>query len=168
MLCLAPRRVSFLAKAPLFRMPVIGWVCRAFEAIPVYRRQDPGGVTEMVRNQETFDAARRVLLGGGAIALFPEGTSHSDPKLRPLKTGAARIALGAAAALPAAAPLSIVPAGPYYPGQQTFRTAALPHLGEPLAVERLPLAPGAQPPTEAVGALAGRRGPAPRGGAARA
>ncbi len=156
MLCLAPRRVSFLAKAPLFRMPVIGSVCRAFEAIPVYRRQDPGGVTEMARNQETFDAARRVLLGGGAIALFPEGTSHSDPKLRPLKTGAARIALGAAAALPAAPPLSIVPAGLYYRAKQTFRTAALLHFGEPLAVPRLLLAPGAEPPVEAVVALTGR------------
>ena len=37
LLCLAPRRVSFLAKAPLFRMPVIGFFCRAFEAIPVHR-----------------------------------------------------------------------------------------------------------------------------------
>src|SRR3989442_1946858 len=156
MLCLAPRRVSFLAKAPLFRMPVIGWVCRAFEAIPVYRRQDPGGVTEMVRNQETFDAARRVLLGGGAIALFPEGTSHSDPKLRPLKTGAARIALGAAAALPAAAPLSIVPAGVYYPPQPTFHTPALLPFAEPLAGGSPPLAPRAQPPTPAVVAPTGR------------
>ena len=42
LLCLAPRRVSFLAKAPLFRMPVIGIFCRAFEAIPVHRRQDAG------------------------------------------------------------------------------------------------------------------------------
>src|SRR5467141_1031057 len=156
MLCLAPRRVSFLAKAPLFRMPVIGSVCRAFQAIPVYRRQDPGGSTEMARNAETFDAARRVLLSGGAIALFPEGTSHSDPKLRPLKTGAARIALGAAAALPAVAPLSVVPAGLYYRAKQTFRTAALLHFGEPFAVERLPLPPGAEPPAEAVVALTSR------------
>ena len=169
MLCLAPRRVSFLAKAPLFRMPVIGSVCRAFQAIPVYRRQDPG--TEMARNEETFDAARRVLLSGGAIALFPEGTSHSDPKLRPLKTGAARIALGAAAALPPPpphsphsphspqpqqAPLSVVPAGLYYRAKQTFRTAALLHFGEPFAVERLPLPPGSEPPVEAVLALTSR------------
>jgi len=152
LLCLAPRRVSFLAKAPLFRMPVIGSVCRAFQAIPVYRRQDPG--TEMARNEETFDAARRVLLSGGAIALFPEGTSHSDPKLRPLKTGAARIALGAAAALPA--PLSVVPAGLYYRAKQTFRTAALLHFGEPFAVEGLPLPPSAEPPVEAVLALTSR------------
>ena len=98
MLCLAPRRVSFLAKAPLFRMPVIGAICRAVEAIPVHRRQDEG--SDPSRNAETFETARAVLVRGGTIAIFPEGASHSDPKIRPLKTGTARIALGAAAALP--------------------------------------------------------------------
>src|SRR3989449_940863 len=97
LLCLAPRRVSLLAKAPLFRMPVIGFFCRAFEAIPVHRRQDAG--SDPAQNRETFDTARAVLARGGAIAIFPEGTSHSDPKLRPVKTGAARIAFGAAGAL---------------------------------------------------------------------
>src|SRR5439155_128569 len=94
LLCLAPRRVSFLAKAPLFRMPVIGIFCRAFEAIPVHRRQDEG--SDPSHNRETFETARAVLARGGAIAICPEGKSHSDPKLRPLKTGAARMALLAA------------------------------------------------------------------------
>jgi len=109
LLCLAPRRVSFLAKAPLFSMPVIGAIARAFEAIPVHRRQDAG--SDLAKNAQTFETARAVLVRGGTIAIFPEGTSHSDPKLRPLKTGTARIALGAAAALPQALALEIVPAG---------------------------------------------------------
>ena len=109
LLCLAPRRVSFLAKAPLFRMPVIGIFCRAFEAIPVHRRQDEG--SDPSHNRETFETARAVLARGGAIAICPEGKSHSDPKLRPLKTGAARIALGAAAAL------THRPGGPLLPGE---------------------------------------------------
>jgi 1-acyl-sn-glycerol-3-phosphate acyltransferase len=154
LLCLAPRRVSFLAKAPLFRMPVIGFVCRAFAAIPVHRRQD--AAFDPTQNRETFETARAVLAGGGAIAIFPEGTSHSDPKLRPLKTGAARIALGAAAALPAEAPIQIVPAGLYYRAKRTFRSAALLHFGESFAVEPLPLAPGEEPPVESVRALTAR------------
>lgn len=148
MLCLAPRRVSFLAKAPLFRMPVIGFFCRAFEAIPVHRRQDAG--SDPSQNRETFDAARAVLArgegGGGAIAIFPEGTSHSDPKLRPLKTGVARIALGAAAALPGAVPIQIVPAGLYYRAKRVFRSAALLHFGEPFEVDPVRLEPGEDPP----------------------
>jgi len=161
LLCLAPRRVSFLAKAPLFRMPVVGWLCRTFQAIPVHRRQDAG--SDPAQNRETFEAARRVLAGGGAIAIFPEGTSHNDPQLRPFKTGAARIALGAAAALGGgggSAPIRIVPAGLYYRAKQTFRSAALLHYGEPFDVPSLALAPGAEPPVEAVRALTERIGQA--------
>lgn len=154
LLCLAPRRVSFLAKAPLFRMPVVGFFCRAFEAIPVQRRQDAGSDTS--QNRETFEAARGVLAHGGAIAIFPEGTSHSDPKLRPFKTGAARIALGAAAALSDPAPIQIVPAGLYYRAKRTFRSAALLHFGQPFAVDPVPLAPGEEPPPEPVRELTRR------------
>src|SRR5216117_3216017 len=158
LLCLAPRRVSFLAKAPLFRMPVIGTFCRAFEAIPVHRRQDEG--SDPSHNRETFETARAVLARGGAIAIFPEGKSHSDPKLRPLKTGAARIALGAAAALTGPAPIRIVPAGLYYRAKRTFRSAALLYFGDPLPVERIPLQPGAEPPPEPVLQLTERLGSA--------
>ncbi len=154
LLCLAPRRVSFLAKAPLFRMPIIGAIARAFEAIPVHRRQDAGA--DLRKNAETFDAARAVLVRGGTIAVFPEGTSHSDPKLRPLKTGTARIALGAAAALPPNLILEIVPVGLYYRAKQTFRSVALLHFGGPFSVERIDLAPGAEPPPEPVRALTER------------
>ena len=153
LLCLAPRRVSFLAKASLFRMPVIGFFCRAVEAIPVHRRQDAGA--DPAQNRETFDAAHAVLASGGAIAIFPEGTSHSDPKLRPLKTGAARIALGAAARA-AGAPVRIVPAGLYYRAKRTFRSAALVHFGEPFAVTPVALAPGDEPPAGPVRALTER------------
>jgi glycerol-3-phosphate O-acyltransferase/dihydroxyacetone phosphate acyltransferase len=154
LLCLAPRRVSFLAKAPLFRTPVIGFFCRALEAIPVHRRQDAG--SDPSQNRETFDTARAVLARGGAIAIFPEGASHSDPKLRPLKTGAARIAFGAAAALTQSASITIVPAGLYYRAKRTFRSAALLHFGEPFTVESVALAPGEEPPATPVRDLTAR------------
>jgi glycerol-3-phosphate O-acyltransferase / dihydroxyacetone phosphate acyltransferase len=154
LLCLAPRRVSLLAKAPLFQMPVIGFFCRAFEAIPVHRRQDAGSDPSL--NRETFDTARAVLARGGAIAIFPEGASHSDPKLRPLKTGAARIAFGAARGLAESAPLRIVPAGLYYRAKRTFRSAALLHFGEPFAVAAVALAPGEEPPAGPVRDLTAR------------
>jgi len=144
LLCLAPRRVSLLAKAPLFRMPVIGSFCRAFDAIPVHRRQDEG--FDPAQNRETFETARTVLAREGAIAIFPEGASHSDPQLRPLRTGAARIALGAAAMLAGPTPLRIVPAGLYYRAKRTFRSAALLHFAEPLLVAPVRLASGEEPP----------------------
>ena len=142
LICFAPRPVSFLAKAPLFGYPFIGWFVRTFESIPVYRKQDKTTGT----NAETFAAARAILKRGGAIAIFPEGTTHSDPQLRELKTGAARIALGAT--LPT---LSVVPAGIYYTAKQTFRSSALVVFGDPIAVHSTgPAMEMAEPPFELV------------------
>ncbi|HUJ14342.1 MAG TPA: lysophospholipid acyltransferase family protein [Thermoanaerobaculia bacterium] len=141
LLCFAPRPVSFLAKAPLFRMPVIGWFTRALDAIPVYRRQDN---VSTAGNRETFARSREVLQRGGAIAIFPEGTTHSDPQLRELKTGAARIALGAAIRV------SIVPAGLYYTAKQTFRSSALVYFGTPIAVEPEPVDANGEPRPDSV------------------
>lgn len=138
-----PRRVSFLAKAPLFRMPVIGYFVRVFDSVPVYRKQDNVAGT----HAETFARAREILSAGGAIAIFPEGTTHSDARLREFKTGAARIALGSS--LPG---MTIVPAGIYYTEKQTFRSKAMIAFGEPLAVPAAG-APGSEPPHDEVHAL---------------
>ncbi|HEX6084028.1 MAG TPA: 1-acyl-sn-glycerol-3-phosphate acyltransferase, partial [Thermoanaerobaculia bacterium] len=62
LLCFGGRPVSFLGKAPLFTYPVIGWIVRLFETIPVYRKQDNTSGT----NHETFERARAVLRHGGA------------------------------------------------------------------------------------------------------
>jgi 1-acyl-sn-glycerol-3-phosphate acyltransferase len=123
LLCYAPREVSFLAKAPLFRYPLIGWFARLFDAIPVYRKQDNVAGS----NEETFARAREILEHGGGVAIFPEGTTHSDARLRELKTGAARIALGAS--LPS---LAIVPVGIYYSAKGTFRSDVLVQYGTPI------------------------------------
>lgn len=148
LLCLSPRPVSFLAKAPLFKTPVLGWIVRAFDSIPVYRRQDEGGDVD---NRATFRTARALLERGQAVAIFPEGTSHSDPRLKPLKTGAARIALGTA--LP---DLQIVPAGLYYDDKARFRSDALVFYGEPFAVEPAALDERGEADPEAVHALTRR------------
>lgn len=146
LLATAPRPVSFLAKAPLFRTPVIGTFARALEAIPVYRPQDDTGETR--RNVETFAAARALLERGGTIAIFPEGVSHSEPALRPLKTGAARIALGAGTR----EPVRIVPVALFYPSKSTFRSAALVQFGAPITVPAGDGDPG-EPAAPAVAAL---------------
>jgi 1-acyl-sn-glycerol-3-phosphate acyltransferase len=141
----AGRPVSFLAKEPLFRMPVLGRMVKAMDAIPVYRRMDQA---DTANNAKTFAAARTLLARGGSLALFPEGTSHSDPRLKPFRTGAARIALGAG--VPG---LRIVPAGLFYTDKTTFRSGALLCFGPPLAVDLVRASPDGEPPPEPVRAL---------------
>src|SRR6266850_2775395 len=153
LLCLAPRQVSFLAKAPLFRMPVLGSLVRALDSLPVYRRQDEG--EDVSRNNETFIAARKLLARGGTIGICPEGVSHNEPRLRPIKTGAARIAL-AAISTGEVRDLKIVPAGLYYTSKTKFRSAVLLYFGKPIEVEPVELEPDGNPPRAAVRELSDR------------
>lgn len=129
----AERPVRFLAKAPLFEDAVVGWIMRACGAIPVYRRQDDP--TAMDRNEDAFRAAHAALAGGHAVGIFPEGLSHSEPSLAPLKTGAARIALGAAVMRGAAFP--IVPVGLVLRRKERFRSRALVVVGDAVAWDDL-------------------------------
>ena len=150
LLCLSPRPVSFLAKSPLFTMPFVSLFVRAFGSIPVYRPQDADA--DVRRNRETFTKARELLRRGGVLALFPEGVSHDQPRLMPLKSGAARIALGAAAE----GPVTIVPAGLTYEARDIFRSGALLRVAEPFTVDPIPLDERGEPPRTAVKALTGR------------
>jgi 1-acyl-sn-glycerol-3-phosphate acyltransferase len=145
-----PRKIAFLAKSTLFKMPVIGYLVRTVGALPLYRQKDAGA--DVSKNQETFAVARELLKKGGAIAIFPEGISHDKPQLQPLKTGAARIALGAVSSgkNPASLDLQIVPVGLFYTEKTTFRSEALLHFGESFPVLPVALDEHGHPPREAV------------------
>src|ERR1041385_83393 len=153
LLCLAPREVSFLAKAPLFRYPVIGYLGKELDSLPVYRRQDEG--EDVTKNQEKIIAARNPLPGGGTIGICPEGVSHDAPGLRPHKTGAARISL-AAVSTGEVSSLKIVPAGLYYTSKTRFRSDALLYFGKPIDVEPVELETDGTPPRDAVRRLSNR------------
>ncbi len=153
LLALSPREVSFLAKAPLFKMPVLGFFVRALDCLPVHRRQDEG--SDPSRNRETFTAARRLLARGGTIAICPEGVSHDEPRLKPIKTGTARIALAAAAA-GEVNDLKIVPAGLYYTSKTKFRSSALLYFGRPIDVVAEPATVDEEPARDAVRELSNR------------
>ncbi len=140
-----PRRISFLAKSTLFKIPILSYILRETDALPVYRRIDSADV---MKNAQTFDAARKILKNGGAIALFPEGVSNNSPKLLRLKTGAARIALGAISDLKDSEEidLKIVPVGLYYTNKTSFRSEALLNFGKAFKVDPVPLSPDEEIP----------------------
>jgi 1-acyl-sn-glycerol-3-phosphate acyltransferase len=129
MVALAARRpVRFLAKAPLFTDPLVGFLVRGAGSIPVYRKSDDP--SQVSRNEEMFRAVYDALAQGSAVGIFPEGLSHSDPSIAPLKTGAARIALGTMAAHGMRVP--IVPVGSVFRDKNTFRSEALVTVGRPI------------------------------------
>jgi 1-acyl-sn-glycerol-3-phosphate acyltransferase len=129
----AGRPVRFVAKAPLFTDPLVGWLIRGAACIPVYRKVDDPGQT--ARNTEMFRAVHAAIADGAAVGIFPEGTSHSEPSLVPLKTGAARIALGAFALHGRAFP--IIPVGLLFREKDVFRSEAQIVVGQPIAWDDL-------------------------------
>ena len=130
----AGRPIRPLAKAPLFDQLLLGWVLRGLGGLPVYRRQDDPN--QMHRNEGTFRAAIDALLAGDALQIFPEGRSHSEPSIEPLRTGAARIALEAEGERKGGPPLHIVPIGLTWERKHLFRGRVLAEIGEPFTVER--------------------------------
>lgn len=142
-----PRKISFLAKSTLFHLPVLSFLLRTVEALPLYRKVDAG--EDVSKNQQTFELCRDLLKEGGSIALFPEGISHNSPKMLPAKTGAARIALGAVS-VGAPIDLRIVPVGLFYTSKTTFRSEALLHFGEAFPVSPVGLDSDGQPSREDV------------------
>jgi len=144
-----PRRVSFLAKSTLYDNLIGAFLLRTFEILPVYRRIDAGAKLES--NLSTFDNCFELLRRGRCIAIFPEGISHDEPQLQKMKTGAARIALGAVSdpAVPVNR-LKIVPVGLYYTSKTSFRSEALIRYGEIFDVEPIELDASGEPPRDAV------------------
>ncbi|HWB77125.1 MAG TPA: 1-acyl-sn-glycerol-3-phosphate acyltransferase [Nannocystaceae bacterium] len=123
------RPPRLLAKATLWKTPILRPFLAAFDPIPVHRRQD-GAVAEGA-TEKMFASVHEALAQGDAIALFPEGISHGRRDLAPLKTGAARIALAAKD------PVRLVPAGIVYGERERFRHSVLLRIGEPIAHDDL-------------------------------
>ena len=87
-----PRLVHPLARSGLFRNPLVRPLLSMIRAVPVHRRQDKNADTR--RNADMFETCYQLLEEDEALLIFPEGVTHSEPHLRELKTGAARMALG--------------------------------------------------------------------------
>ncbi len=82
-----------LARSGLFANPLLRPVLNLIGAVPIYRHNDPGSDTQ--KNEDSFKRCYELLNENETIIIFPEGQSHSNPHINKLKTGAARIALGA-------------------------------------------------------------------------
>ena len=138
----AGRPTRPLAKAPLFDQRVLGTVLRSLGGLPVYRKQDDP--VQMHRNDETFRAAIDALHAGDALQIFPEGRSHSEPSVEPLKTGAARIALAAEWEREGKLGLRVVPIGLTWEKKDRFQGRVLAEIGEPFSVTPWLTAAGAE------------------------
>lgn len=146
----APRQLTFTGKATLFENPLAGAFLRHMRVVPLRRTQDerPPAVSDSApadtaatpvagaaRNADAFAAIHAALAGGQMVLIFPEGRSWDEPRLAPIRTGTARMALSAQQA--GVRDVTIVPIGINYERKDGLRSRVLVEVGPPIALDAL-------------------------------
>ncbi len=130
---LLPKQPHFLAGAVFFRTPLVSRILRSLGLIPLARRQD--SKDGKVDNNASFKACYEELAKGKMILIFPEGTSIHERKLRKIKTGAARIGLGAAQQYDFKLGIKLLTIGINYSDPRRFRSDLFVHIAPPLELK---------------------------------
>ncbi len=128
------KQTVFLARADIFRKPLLRKIFTWMKILPVYRIRD--GKENLQNNEQSFDLAIEVLEHGQSIGIFPEA-AHSDKRsLLPLKKGVPRVAFLAEEKAGFTLGLQIVPVGIYYSRYDTMGGVLHVRFGEPIEVSR--------------------------------
>lgn len=132
-LWIVPRDLRLTAKATLGDSVLGALLLNAMGAIPLRRTSDDHAAPDPIRNRQSFKAMIDEMRSGGAVLVFPEGKSHNDPEMAPLKTGLARAALRAREA--GVHGIQIIPIGITFENKAEPDTAILAQVGNPIAVD---------------------------------
>jgi 1-acyl-sn-glycerol-3-phosphate acyltransferase len=143
-----PRRLRLTAKSTLFESPPLALLLRAVGVVPLRRAKDvargaPGELATPARNADSFQQVTEALRAEQAVLVFPEGISHDQPEIAPLKTGAARMALQARAA--GAVGLHLLPVGLIFEQKERPGSRVLVRIGPPIDLDAWMAAAGGEP-----------------------
>ncbi|MBA64086.1 MAG: hypothetical protein CMJ76_17150 [Planctomycetaceae bacterium] len=127
----AKRPVSFMAKAPLFKTPILGSIMYALGMVPAYRGRDDS--RQVKKNQKSLERVVKGLKSGRAMGIFPEGVSTDLRQLGLVRGGASRIALGAFAA--EVDNLIIIPLGINYETKERLGSRVWINVGKPIQLD---------------------------------
>lgn len=128
---LAPRTMYFLTRGESFNNPFSRFLFKNLNMIPLYRPETVPG--EVYKNKEVFDMCYAHLARGRCLMIFPEGNSKTERRLRPIKSGTARIALGANAAAKHNIDVKIIPVGINYSNPHRFQSDLYISIGKPIS-----------------------------------
>ena len=151
MMAALPGGLTFAAKSPLFKTPILGHILRAIDAKPVLRPQDNVGNKEERKkaNSGLIDTLSSSVASGQRVAIFPEGISHTKAHPVKMRTGAARILLDSirkADEMEKPRP-HLVPIGLHYSDQHQFRERVSLQVNRSLTYPPLPGEEGALQPS---------------------
>ncbi len=131
-------QVVFVARADIFKKPLIIKFLHFLRILPVYRKRDGGNSFE--NNQETFEIVDKVLRAGMVHGILPEGFFNPYKRLALLQKGVFRTALRAQEAYGNTGGVRIVPVGLNWQNPRAFFKDVTIVYGKPIEVaEYLPL-----------------------------
>lgn len=122
----------FLARASVFKNPLVAKILAFIRMIPVYRIRD--GFGTISGNNNSFAFCKSILKNNGSILIFPEGNHSLKRRLRPLSKGFTRIVTATLEDDPFF-DLIILPIGISYQAHQKSGTKALLEIGTPIAAK---------------------------------
>ncbi|MFW6082153.1 MAG: 1-acyl-sn-glycerol-3-phosphate acyltransferase [Desulfosalsimonas sp.] len=126
------RQIHFLVRSALFKNRFVGSFLLALGAIPVYRSHEVRDHGE--RNEAVFGKVYELFERGGCLGLFPEGRNSPAGQVAELRTGGARMALGAEERNNYRLGLTIVPAGINFEHRELFMSEVLLRFGPVIRV----------------------------------
>jgi 1-acyl-sn-glycerol-3-phosphate acyltransferase len=137
-----PRRIGMTAKATLTENPLIALLFGILGVVPLRRVRDEAGNAngaspDPSRNTEAFREILNLLEQRRAVLIFPEGKSHNEVGLEPLKTGLARLALRARDERSIKG-VTILPLGLVFEDKGVPGTVVGAHVGEPIEMDSWP------------------------------
>ena len=121
----------FVARADIFRKPILAKIFTFMRIMPIMRLRD--GVDEVKKNYETIERSVDVLRDKVPFCIFPEGQHQAKYSSLPLSKGIFRIAFQAQELMPDI-PLYIVPVGIRYGSFFRFRSTVRVAIGDPINV----------------------------------
>ena len=131
---LTDRRMNFLARANVFKIPVFDKILRTLGLLPAYR-MGYEGLSAVTKNQETFAAAGEALSEGETVMLYPEA-GHQDKRwLGIFKLGYLRLAFQAAEKMNFEHDIMILPSCNHYSNYFHARTEMLLRFGQPISLK---------------------------------
>ncbi len=120
----------FLTRASAFKNPIVDYLLRSINMIPIYRIRD--GKNTIAKNQEIFEACHREFQMDGTVLMFPEGNHGAPRRIRNLTKGFARITFGYFDKYPDKDVL-IVPVGLNYSNVQAKASCIAVYYGKPFS-----------------------------------
>ena len=131
-ICTKDNQPVFVARADIFKKPLLIAILNFLRILPIYRKRDGGSSSD--NNQETFELILKVLDSQHSVGIMPEGVHNKVKRLQMLQKGIFRLAMQAQERYGNSPNIKIIPVGIEYTNTKKFRSALSVRYGDVIEV----------------------------------